>query len=345
MLDKQFWPRVSYGLCAVSAWYQELSECLMKTYYRIHPQGGVRRIARRGIHQLDRGFYGIGCPHPAIECLLAQLNKLMMHYGCQTCLGLELQTSMELLVIKIGLSAQPFQENYGQHHQRVTHLWMKLVWEKAHRLKVTITLADLPSQLPRERDSWLMKELDQLDYSDKELQRLNRVRLHQQVLYLSDVMDASGRALDQKYLHPRPRGEAWSTLVFPLERLAPRNFRLWREALPQIRALGGRLHLGRYTRPGHKVWELRYNLESSKLYRCRGELVDILEPSQFIGVRTRANRYSRTCIDQATTPQGGPCTVEEAGLGIYKVISYTDMPPPLARPETIWEVLQEWGYT
>ncbi len=131
---------------------------------------------------------------------------------------------------------------------------MKLVWEKAHRLKVTITLADLPSQPPREQDSWLMKELDQLDYSDEELQHLNRVRLHQQVLYLSDVMDASGRALDWKYLHPLPRGEAWFTLVFPLECPALRDFRLWREALRQIRALGGRLHLGRYTRPGHKVW-------------------------------------------------------------------------------------------
>ncbi len=84
MLDKQFWPRVSYGLCAVSASYQELSKCLMKMYYGVHPLGGVCRTARRGIRQLDRGFYGIGFPHPAVECLLAQLNKLMMHYGCQT---------------------------------------------------------------------------------------------------------------------------------------------------------------------------------------------------------------------------------------------------------------------
>jgi hypothetical protein len=40
MMDKQFWPRVSYGLCAVSASYNKLLECLMKTYYRIHLQGG-----------------------------------------------------------------------------------------------------------------------------------------------------------------------------------------------------------------------------------------------------------------------------------------------------------------
>ncbi len=37
MMDKQFWPRISFGLCAVPATFQELSECLMKVYYEIHP--------------------------------------------------------------------------------------------------------------------------------------------------------------------------------------------------------------------------------------------------------------------------------------------------------------------
>ncbi len=43
--------------------------------------------------------------------------------------------------------------------------------------------------------------------------------------------------------------------------------------------------------------------------------------------------------------QGGPSTVEEAGLGIYKIISYTDMPPQITRPETFMYVLREWGCT
>ena len=74
MMEKQFWPRVSYNACAVSASYEELSECLMKVYYQIHPQGGIRRSARRGIRQLGLGFYGVGCPHLAIECLITQLS-------------------------------------------------------------------------------------------------------------------------------------------------------------------------------------------------------------------------------------------------------------------------------
>jgi len=102
MMNKQLWPRISFGLCAVSATFQELSECLTKVYYEIHPQGGIRRTARRGTRQLAAGFYGVGCPHPAIECLVAQLNKLIMHYGSPSCLGVNMHTSVELLVIELG---------------------------------------------------------------------------------------------------------------------------------------------------------------------------------------------------------------------------------------------------
>jgi hypothetical protein len=110
--------------------------------------------------------------------------------------------------------------------------------------------------------------------------------MHQQVLYLSDVMDANGRAIDRKYLQPRPMEETWSDLVFPIEQPAPRDFRIWKDAIPQIRARGGRLHLGRYVQQGHKIWEWRYDLEKSKLYHCKGELVDIYKPSQFEGAKS-----------------------------------------------------------
>ncbi len=127
-----------YGLCAVPATLQELSECLMKVYYEIHPQGGIRRTARRGTRQLAPGFYGIGCPHPAIECLIAQLNKLIMHFGSPSCLGINMQTSVELLVIKLGLSLQPFAEDYDTCQHWVTPSWLKSVWEN-HSNSVSIS--------------------------------------------------------------------------------------------------------------------------------------------------------------------------------------------------------------
>jgi len=205
----------------------------MKTYYKIHLQGGIGRTTRRGIRQLDLDFYGVGCPHLAIECLIAQLNKLLMHFGSQSCLGLEMQSSVELLMIELSLSIQLFREDFSIHHHWVTHS----VWEKSSRLKIDVTLADLPSQPLRERDLCVMQEFGRLNYSSDDLQCLNRVRMHQQVLFLSDVMDVSGRAIDRKYLQPRPMDETWSDLVFPIEFTAPRDFRIRKEAITQIWAL------------------------------------------------------------------------------------------------------------
>jgi hypothetical protein len=102
MMEVQFWPRVAYGLCNITAPFNLLSEFLMKPYLQIQKQGGVRRLARRGLRQLVRGFFGVGCPHPGIECFIAQINKLLTHYGSQSCLGLKLQTLLELFVIELG---------------------------------------------------------------------------------------------------------------------------------------------------------------------------------------------------------------------------------------------------
>jgi hypothetical protein len=72
-----------------------------------------------------------------------------------------------------------------------------------------------------------------LNYNSNKLQCLNKVRMHQQVLYLSDVMDTSGRGIDRKYLQPRPMEEKWSDLVFSIDQPAPLDFRIWKDAIPQ----------------------------------------------------------------------------------------------------------------
>jgi hypothetical protein len=207
MIETHFWLRVLYSLCTVSASYKVLLECLTSTYCNIHPQRGIQQSARRGTRQLGIGFYSVGCPHPAIKCLISQLNKMLMHYGNQSCLGLQIQNTMELLVIELGMSPQPFQEEYKVCHHWVTHSWMKSVWEKAHHLWVEIDIANLPVHPPWERDSWLMQEFVHVNYNCNAIWRLNQVRVHQEVLFLLNVMDASGWSINRKYLNPAPMGK------------------------------------------------------------------------------------------------------------------------------------------
>jgi hypothetical protein len=65
--DLQFWPRVGYGICCNTATHAKLEEVLSKQYYQLISFGGVVRTAPVAIHQVHRGFYGLGCPHPGIK--------------------------------------------------------------------------------------------------------------------------------------------------------------------------------------------------------------------------------------------------------------------------------------
>ena len=82
LMDCQFWPRVGYGLSYNMATHQELEDCLSKQYYEVMSRGGVIRTAPKVVRQLSKGFFGMGCPHPGVECFVAQVAKLLMHFGC-----------------------------------------------------------------------------------------------------------------------------------------------------------------------------------------------------------------------------------------------------------------------
>ena len=120
--------------------------------------------------------------------------------------------------------------------------------------------------LPRERDQWLMQMFVSAGFSKDDLVRLNRVRLHQQALFLSCVLGASGKTLDLKYLTKRKEEEQWSTLVFPKEKPPRRDFALWKLALRQVVPIGGIPdRLGRFINRGYKIWEWRWNQDQFQL--------------------------------------------------------------------------------
>ncbi len=114
-VDRQLWPSVWYGLCCSMATLPELESVLLPFYGKMLPLGGIVSKANQQLRQLAHGFYGMGFPHPGVEAMAEQANKLLMHYGCHTALRTELQTSLELLVADLGLSFQPFRVNYEQY--------------------------------------------------------------------------------------------------------------------------------------------------------------------------------------------------------------------------------------
>jgi hypothetical protein len=70
---------------------------------------------------------------------------------------------------------------------------------------VSIEIGPLMVEPPRDRDRWFMLAVEETGISNmNELNRIHRVRLHQQVLYVSDVLEANRKSIDSKYLEPQP---------------------------------------------------------------------------------------------------------------------------------------------
>jgi hypothetical protein len=96
-------------------------------YWQLVGRGGVCLSAPVGLRQLDRSFYGIGCPHPGVECLVAQLTKLLVHYGCRSWIGIQMQVSTKVLLTELGLLLQPFQKFFVTYGKWVMNTWLKSI--------------------------------------------------------------------------------------------------------------------------------------------------------------------------------------------------------------------------
>ena len=297
-------------------WYQQYHHTLRstgrvpyETYFNILSISGVRQSVSRDLQQMDQGFYGVGYPHLGIKCFVMQMNTLLTHYGSNTGMGIKMQLSMELLITEAEVSLQPLTTLFNRCKNWVTHCWLKSVWEKVGMFLVRVEISDLPLHFTRERDNWLMGAFEHADYNEKSLVCLNRVRCHQQAVFISDVLNASGKAIERRYMMRHQRGETWSTLIFPQEQPTVQDFKLWENALlciaPRVRLQDC---IGQFVERGHKIWEWRYDEKEAKLYHLKGAVMDIYTPTLVPGHARWPNRWTRARLDQPKIDMGAICT-------------------------------------
>lgn len=150
-------------------------------------------------------------------------------------------------------------------------------------IKIVVEIANIDITPPRQGDKSLMQAFEDEGFSPDDLKLLNRTRLHQQALFVSDILlGANGRAIDPKYIKSQELGDNWSYLVFPEVAPSQSDFDLWvdtiHRATPQGRVA---LRVGRFHHVGHKIWDWRYLASEHKLLRGHQDegTVDVYLPS------------------------------------------------------------------
>ena len=79
-----------------------------------------------------------------------------------------------------------------------------------------------------------MREFLCCGLSADKLRRFNRVRIHMQVLFLSDILSASGKILNGKDLVRHKTDEKWSKLKFPKKQTPNKYFTLGKPTIQQV---------------------------------------------------------------------------------------------------------------
>ncbi len=210
----QFWLQVGYGLCSSMASFQDLEGVLHKQYYQISPLGEIVRTTPVESRTINAGFFGIGVPHLGFKALIAMTNKLLMHYGCKTATGQLMKTSYSLFFTELSLSFTPLPESYSCYGFLVTHSWMKMLWEKLSMFDIKVVIADIAHKYPRQGNQFIMQALLRAGYTGETLRQLSRLQISLQLLFMSDILTASGNR-NTEILSRQPPGKTYSSMRWP----------------------------------------------------------------------------------------------------------------------------------
>ena len=176
-----------------------------------------------------------------------------------------------------------------------------MLWEKVGKFGIVIQIADLSFRFPQQGDKFHVLVFWERGHSQDALRRLNRVRLHLQIIFLSDILSASGLRIDPTVLEHRPQGVKRSTMRWPREEPSDSDFDLCHEAVEDISPTRLGVHsVGEFVADTHRVspWQwcpasntllhLGPDSTATEVYSntTKKRLIDLLRWQQYHNERT-----------------------------------------------------------
>ena len=122
---------------------------------------------------------------------------------------------LDYMILEMVISLQILQESYQKYELWMTPRCLKYLWEECDWFDVMVEFNYTPLELPRFGDKFLMREFLRCVFSVDDLRRLNRFCIHMEVLFLSEILSASGKIMDGNYLVRHKTDDKWSKLNFP----------------------------------------------------------------------------------------------------------------------------------
>ena len=196
----QLWGGLKYRLGASLAKLEELKNGLGTRDHKILSMLGMCRSINTQWRNLPHCYGGMELCSLPIKTTAASINSFLQHYGTKTNLGLYLTALIENLQHELGVSRCQFEYGYDTRNGLATDSWVKLLWEQIWNYNIQLEVDYKPLTMPREYDKCIMERFVNERVRGHELVAINRVRKHQQAMFVSDIAAANGKSIEAIYL-------------------------------------------------------------------------------------------------------------------------------------------------
>ncbi len=179
-------------------------------------------------------------------------------------------------------------------------------------------------------------------HSREALLQLNWVRLHLQIIFLSNILLASKLRIDPTILWRWDPSAVYSTKKWPKEEPRESDFELWREAVEDICPSRLRIHsVGEFVAKTHRIHAWQWCPDCNNLLHS---VPSLATSDVYSNTAKKLNRYTKT----STGPReerGEICSVDKIQPRVFRITSTTCKALTAPIPNSFLAVLREWGCT
>jgi len=192
-------PKLTYALQATTLGKQQCAEIMKPAINKALPALGINRHFLRAVAHGPKSHQGLAIPNLFMEQTIAHITMLLC-YGPQTedPTGRLLQANLEAFRLETGLGGQLF----GQPVEILPCLmrsWIAHTWAQCRQLDIDIMMDVQDFKAPRHNDKELMRLFLQHGVRGQDLATLNRCRMYLQAVFLSDICNRQGMAIESQY--------------------------------------------------------------------------------------------------------------------------------------------------
>ncbi len=217
-----------------------------------------------------------------------------------------------------------------------------MLWEKLDKFDIVVQTADSSFQFPRRGDKFLMLVFVYRGHSREALIWLSLVRLHLQMIFLSNILSALELRIDSTVLRHQNPSAKHSTKKWPKEEPTESDFELWQEAVEDIYPSWLRVHsVGKYIAETHRIHAWQWCPYSKNLLHSAAG-------SATMDVYSNVARKLNCCTKMSTCPQEERrdiCSVDKIQPGVFHITSTARKAPTAPIPNSFLAILHEWGCT